>query len=256
MRKKEIHCCEICGVSSTEKRVNFIKEADMYLCRKHREQFMKYGEFKDSNSRSVFDSNEVRSYKNYAEVDTYDSYGNVVETFIIDLDDVEKLKGHKWRTVYKNDKPYMFTGNQDKEKIYFHRLIMNNPELQVDHINGNSADNRKNNLRLVSIQDNMKNLQKKKDNTSGIRGVSYSSRDCRYKTDFTFEGKRMYFKYFDSKAQAVYLRYLLEKEFLKDLRNTSNDEIYFSHINSLSDSEKQQVENYFKEQLNTLKSGV
>ena len=43
----------------------------------------------------------------------------------------------------------------------------------------------------------------------------------------------MYFKAFDTKAHAVYLRYLVEKEFLKDLRNTSNDEEYFSYINSL-----------------------
>lgn len=174
----------------------------------------------------------------------------------MDKDDVEKLGKHKWRTVYKNDKPYLFTGNQKKEKIYFHRLVMNNPETQVNHINGNTLDNRKENLRTVSVQDNMKNLQKKKDNTSGIRGVSFSERDQQYKVDFTYEKKRMYFKTFDTKAHAVYLRYLLEKEFLKDFRNTSNDEEYFSYINSLSNIEKRQVETYFEKQLNTLKGGV
>ena len=142
------------------------------------------------------------------------------------------------------------------QKIYFHRLIMDNPEMQVDHINGNTLDNRKSNLRIVSIQDNMKNLQKKKDNTSGIRGISFSERDEQYKVDFTYEKKRMYFKSFNTKAHAVYLRYLLEKEFLKDFRNTSNDEEYFSYINNLSNIEKYQIEEYFKKRLNTLKSGV
>ena len=66
----------------------------------------------------------------------------------------------------------------------------------------------------------------------------------------------MYFKAFDTKAYAVYLRYLLEKEFLKDFRNTSNDGEYFSYINSLSNIEKWQVETYFKKRLNTLKGGV
>lgn len=253
---KEIHYCDVCGVSSEEKRVNFIKNANMYLCRKHREQFMKFGEFKDSNPRGVFDPNEVRILEDYAEIDTYDSSGNIVETFILDKDDVEKLGDYKWRTVYKNDKPYLFTGNQKKEKIYFHRLVMNNPEIQVDHISGNTLDNRKENLRMVSAQDNMKNLKKKKDNTSGIRGVSFSERDQQYKVDFTYEKKRMYFKTFDTKAHAVYLRYLLEKEFLKDFRNTSNDEEYFSYINSLSNIEKWQIETYFKKRLNTLKGGV
>lgn len=253
---KKIHYCEVCGVSSEEKRVNFIKEADKYLCRKHREQFIKFGEFKDSNSRGVFDPNEIRVLKDYAEIDTYDSFGNVVETFILDINDVCKLEGNKWRTVYKNDKPYLLTGNQKKDKIYFHRLVMDNPELQVDHINGNTLDNRKCNLRIVSIQDNMKNLKKKSNNTSGIRGVSFSGRDQQYKVDFTYEGKRMYFKSFDTKAHAVYLRYLLEKEFLKELRNTSNDEEYLSYINNLSNIEKWQVEQYFNQRLSTLKSGV
>lgn len=253
---KKIQHCDVCGISSTEKRVNFIKSANMYLCRKHREQFMRFGEFKDSNSRGVFDPNEIRILKNYAEIDTYDSYGNVVETYIIDKEDVIKLEKHKWRTVYKKDKPYLFTGNQKSEKIYFHRLIMDNPKLQVDHIDGNTLNNRKENLRIVSLQDNMKNLKKKKDNTSGIRGVSYSNKTHKYKVDFTYEKQRKYFKEFNNISQAVYLRYLLEKEFLKDLRNTSNDEKYFFHINNLLDFEKLEVEEYFNKQLNTLKSGV
>ena len=74
--------------------------------------------------------------------------------------------------------------------------------------------------------------------------------------DFTYDNKRMYFKSFNTKAHAVYLRYLLEKEFLKDFRNTSNDEEYFSYINNLSNIEKYQIETYFKKRLNTLKSGV
>lgn len=66
----------------------------------------------------------------------------------------------------------------------------------------------------------------------------------------------MYFKEFDNISKSVYLRYLVEKEFLKDLRNTSNDEEYFSHINNLLDSEKLEIEKYFNERLNTLKNGV
>ena len=130
------------------------------------------GEFKDTNSRGVFDDNEIRLKDNFAEIDTYDSYGNVMETFILDVNDISKLKGHKWRTVYKNDKPYLFTGNQKKERIYFHRLVLPTDK-QVDHISGDTRDNRKSNLREVTVQENMLNLQKKSTNTSGIRGVSF-----------------------------------------------------------------------------------
>ncbi len=72
-----------------------------------------------------------------------------METFILDIDDIPKLEGHKWRTVYKNDKPYLFTGNQKKERIYFHRLVLPTDK-QVDHISGDTRDNRKSNLREVN----------------------------------------------------------------------------------------------------------
>lgn len=256
MRKKEECFCEICGVSSTIKRVNFIKMANMHLCEKHRDQFKRFGEFKDSNQRGVFDLNDIRIINDIAEIDTYDQYGNVVETFILDSEDVNKLNNKKWRTVYKKDKPYLFTGNQKQERIYFHRLVMNNPELQVDHINGNTLDNRKENLRIVSIQENMKNLLKKKDNKSGIRGVSFNKRKNSWKTDFTCEKIRYYLKDYPTIEEAVYQRYILEVYFLKNLRNTSNDNLYFEHINKLTKTQKDSIKKYIISKLNISKERV
>ena len=253
---KEIHHCEVCGVSSQIKRVNFIKDAGKYLCRKHREQFIKYGEFKDCNSRGIFDPNDIRIFDDYAEIDTYDQFGNVIETYKLDLNDVDKLNGKKWRTIYKTGKPYLQTGNQNSKIEYFHRIIMGNPKVQVDHISGDTLDNRKSNLRLVSKEDNLKNLKKKSSNTTGIRGVSFSERDQLYKVDFTYEKRRYYFKGFKDKAEAVALRFLCEKYILKEYRNTSNDELYKSYIDKLTDSQKENIIKYFKEKLNTSKDGV
>lgn len=47
------------------------------------------------------------------------------------------------------------------------------PKQQVDHINGNRADNRWANLREVSHLENTRNLRKPKTNTSGIVGVGW-----------------------------------------------------------------------------------
>lgn len=227
----------------------------MCLCEKHKAQYKKYGEFKDSNSRGIFDSNEVRINGEVSEIDTYDQYGNVMETFIIDSNDVEKLRDKKWRCVYKNDKPYLVTGNQKSEKIYFHRLIMQTDK-QVDHISGNTLDNRKVNLREVTIQDNMKNLQKKSTNTSGIRGVSYDKKRNVWKTDFTCEKVRYYVKGWNKKEQAVYQRYILEKYFLKEYRNTANDKLFLEYISKLSNIEKQEIKNYLIFKLNISKDRV
>lgn len=49
------------------------------------------------------------------------------------------------------------------------------PELQIDHINNNPADNRIENLRLATNQQNCANKGLYRNNTSGIKGVSLRS---------------------------------------------------------------------------------
>lgn len=45
---------------------------------------------------------------------------------------------------------------------------------EIDHINGDRADNRIENLRAVSRSQNLQNAGIRSDNTSGVRGVSWS----------------------------------------------------------------------------------
>ena len=56
-----------------------------------------------------------------------------------------------------------------------HRLIMDNPNSHVDHINHKPNDNRKCNLRVVTREQNQANTKLRKDNTSGTKGVSFSN---------------------------------------------------------------------------------
>jgi len=92
---KEIKKCDVCGVLSTYKRIKYVTEANKGLCDKHRMQFSNHGKFFDTNSRGVFDLNEVRVFEDYAEIDTYDQYGNIVTTFKIDLDNIDLAKSRK-----------------------------------------------------------------------------------------------------------------------------------------------------------------
>lgn len=52
-----------------------------------------------------------------------------------------------------------------------HRVIMGNPDGVVDHINGNSLDCRKENLRVCSQADNARNRGIGSNNKSGYKGV-------------------------------------------------------------------------------------
>lgn len=47
--------------------------------------------------------------------------------------------------------------------------------MYVDHANGNRADNRLANLRLASHRENLRNCKVRKDNSSGIKGVSFDA---------------------------------------------------------------------------------
>ena len=63
---------------------------------------------------------------------------------------------------------------------FMHRFIMlPDPDQQVDHINGNHLDNRRDNLRLCTNAENHANLSIPANNTSGYKGVSKSRRRWR-----------------------------------------------------------------------------
>lgn len=49
------------------------------------------------------------------------------------------------------------------------------PESEIDHVNGDRADNRISNLRAVTSSQNKMNSAIRSDNSSGVKGVSYRS---------------------------------------------------------------------------------
>lgn len=62
--------------------------------------------------------------------------------------------------------------------IYMHRQILNAPEgISVDHVNHDSLDNRRRNLRLATQSQNMANGLIQRNNTSGYRGVIWLKRE-------------------------------------------------------------------------------
>jgi hypothetical protein len=97
------------------------------------------------------------------------------KTAIVDDDDYERLSQYKY---YENNKGYAYRNLWKDKKVhavYLHREVIGAPKgLQVDHINGNRLDNRKENLRLVTPQQNQFNLRKSKSEmTSKYKGVCW-----------------------------------------------------------------------------------
>ncbi|TES59213.1 HNH endonuclease [Pseudomonas syringae pv. tomato] len=76
---------------------------------------------------------------------------------------------------------------------------------ELDHINGNRTDNRIENLREVTRQENLRNQKIRSNNTSGVMGVGWDKCNRRWTARIRYEGKNKcigYFKTFDEAAAA------------------------------------------------------
>jgi hypothetical protein len=94
-----------------------------------------------------------------------------------------------------------------KRKPYLlHRIIfmMHHGYLpkMLDHIDGNPANNRVENLRSATWSQNNLNRGKHKRNTSGYKGVTWVSTAGKYSTRIAIEGKRFFLGYFDNAKDA------------------------------------------------------
>lgn len=87
------------------------------------------------------------------------------------------------------------------KKYKAHRLILmwHGIELgdEVDHIDGNKTNNKIDNLRSVSKNQNQWNSKTRKDNVSGVKGVRWHKRDCKWAVSFRVNKKLHSFGYYD-----------------------------------------------------------
>jgi len=92
---------------------------------------------------------------------------------IVDEEDYDRIKHLPWHQ-HKGYAVYSTThAGGKRESGRLHRIIMNAPKgVLVDHKDGNRLDCRKDNLRLCDDLGNARNAAKRKDNTSGFKGVT------------------------------------------------------------------------------------
>jgi len=92
---------------------------------------------------------------------------------LIDDEDFKKVCVFKWHLSGKY--PVKSFGKRpNRTKISLHRFLMNTPSDKVtDHINGNSLDNRKSNLRICTVSENTINSKKGKNKSSKYKGVCF-----------------------------------------------------------------------------------
>lgn len=82
----------------------------------------------------------------------------------------------------------------------------------IDHINGVRDDNRIENLRSVSLAENLKNQKRYSRNTSGVCGVYWHKRDNKWDAQIRVGGKLMHLGLFTDFDEAVAARKKAEVE--------------------------------------------
>ena len=77
------------------------------------------------------------------------------------------------------------------------------PQEHIDHINGDRADNRLENLREATGSQNSQNSKRPKHNTSGYKGVSWEPRSGKWLAHISVSGHLRRLGLFDDKATAA-----------------------------------------------------
>lgn len=127
---------------------------------------------------------------------------------IVDDEMFDEISKFNWTfQKAKKDDGYAFrrpTVNGKRVLILMHREIMKPGDgLEVDHINRNKLDNRKENLRICSTEENLRNRGTQKNNKSGYRGVSWNRNAKKWHAQISIGHRRTHLGYFPDKFEAI-----------------------------------------------------
>ena len=88
-------------------------------------------------------------------------------------------------------------------RLAFLWMTGNWPEHEIDHSDGDRANNRWNNLRVATPSQNRMNGVRRSDNTSGYRGVRFEKRRGHWVADIMVDGRKHYLGAFHTAEAAA-----------------------------------------------------
>lgn len=183
-------------------------------CRKHYLQMYRYGK---TYERTIYDRNEYVDHNDegYTECIMYNKNFEEVGRTLIDLDKKPYVEKYKIYMRATSNKKYAIISLGDGQKLLLHRFLLEiydrdySVDRCVDHKNGNSLDNRIDNLRICSQGDNMKNIKKGDNYVCGIKWLSESQK---WEAVITHNYKTIHLGNYKEFEEAVYARLKKERE--------------------------------------------
>lgn len=170
---------------------------------------------KEKLLKNAFDRNLIKSVNETFNYYIKDNLGyiflnnrdsKIKEWATIDKNDYEKVIKYKWH-ISKTDDNKRYVENQEKTRLHKFILGESQQNLIIDHINSNSLDNRRENLRFVTRQINSQNRIKDKNKSSQYYGV------CKTKWGWCSKCSGVHLGYFEDEICAAYSYdlYVIEK---------------------------------------------
>lgn len=136
----------------------------------------------------------------------YGTKGQETGRLIIDTVNLTRVSKEKW--FVKIDKGYVAAaavGSGPNKNMRMHHFLFGKPPVgfEYDHENRNPLDNRRDNVRVVTASQNVRNRGENKNNSSGFRGVVRHSRGAGWIATIWFNYKPIYLGYYMNKEDAA-----------------------------------------------------
>ena len=121
---------------------------------------------------------------------------------IVDAEDFSWLKQWKWVAGWNKTSFSYYAYRQNKGfTTYMHREILNltkGDKLICDHINHDTLDNRRENLRICTSSQNNAHSKKQTGSKSALKGASWHSQTDKWTAEIWHQGKKIYLGFFDT----------------------------------------------------------
>lgn len=126
---------------------------------------------------------------------------------LVDDDDYDYLVQYNWYVTKRGNTFYAIRSlprvDGKQTHIAIHREILNPPDsMQIDHINRDGLDNRKENLRLATNSQNHINIPKRR-GSSRYKGVYWNKEHNKWAAKVTINNKTLFLGYFDTESIAA-----------------------------------------------------
>lgn len=136
------------------------------------------------------------------------SYGKLPDgtTFILDADMIDKIKDIKFYRSQKNKEDRKTYIIDNKRRPLHNYLFAHRKGFEIDHINLNTFDNRRCNIRYCTHQQNQCNQSLQSNNSSGVCGVSYYKPRQKFRARIKICQHDIHLGYYKSFEEAVMAR--------------------------------------------------